>query len=363
MMDGSQGGGGGCSAPAPFLMKTYELVEDPSSNHIVSWDPSGHSFVVWDPPKFCADMLPKYFKHNNFSSFIRQLNTYGFRKTDPERWEFANEEFIRGQTHLLKNIHRRKPIHSHSVSPVTDSERRGYEEEIEKLRNENASLQSQVEKHEKDNLEHKFEFCSLENRLKNIDRRQSQLVELVGQLAQNPTFASSLLHHLDDHNKRRKLLSLRFPSTTTTTSSISSDEDQNHSFLSSQNDLVADLDSSIDFCENLIHGIICDGNSSQDGCGTHSQTSSPSSFVINVETEQQPKKSSRIDMNTSPAESNSNREVDGSSSASVVANGGNDVFWQQFLTEAPGPGERFDRPEVESEKREGGGGEYTHLKI
>lgn len=72
-MDGSQGSS---SAPAPFLIKTYELVDDPITNSVVSWSESGCSFIVWDPQEFASDLLPKYFKHNNFSSFVRQLNTY-----------------------------------------------------------------------------------------------------------------------------------------------------------------------------------------------------------------------------------------------------------------------------------------------
>nr|QBC36001.1 heat shock transcription factor B2b [Narcissus tazetta subsp. chinensis] len=107
------------SLPTPFLSKTYQLVEDPSVNDVISWNEDGSAFIVWKPAEFAQDLLPKYFKHNNFSSFVRQLNTYGFRKIVPDRWEFSNDSFRRGEKRLLCDIQRRKMSTVPAVMPVT----------------------------------------------------------------------------------------------------------------------------------------------------------------------------------------------------------------------------------------------------
>jgi len=52
------------------------LVEDPATDNVVSWNADGTAFVVWQPAEFARDLLPTLFKHSNFSSFVRQLNTY-----------------------------------------------------------------------------------------------------------------------------------------------------------------------------------------------------------------------------------------------------------------------------------------------
>ena len=48
----------------------------PATDAVISWTKAGSSFVVWDAHAFERDHLGRHFKHGNFSSFIRQLNTY-----------------------------------------------------------------------------------------------------------------------------------------------------------------------------------------------------------------------------------------------------------------------------------------------
>ncbi|XWS61133.1 hypothetical protein CRYUN_Cryun07bG0099300 [Craigia yunnanensis] len=107
------------SVPTPFLTKTYQLVDDHTIDDVISWNDDGSTFIVWNPTVFARDLLPKYFKHNNFSSFVRQLNTYGFRKVVPDRWEFSNDYFRRGEKRLLCEIQRRKISWPTAAAAVT----------------------------------------------------------------------------------------------------------------------------------------------------------------------------------------------------------------------------------------------------
>ncbi|XP_020227704.1 heat stress transcription factor A-5 [Cajanus cajan] len=198
--------------PAPFLLKTYDMVDDSSTNDIVSWSSTNNSFVVWNPPEFARLLLPTYFKHNNFSSFIRQLNTYGFRKIHPERWEFANDEFVKDQKHLLKNIHRRKPIHSHSHPPgsLVDPERAAFEEEIEKLSREKTSLESNIYSFKQHHSTAKHQLEDFLLRLDGVEKRQKHLLNFFEKALQNPAFIEHLSRKIESmdlsaYNKKRRL--------------------------------------------------------------------------------------------------------------------------------------------------------------
>ncbi|KAJ4846053.1 hypothetical protein Tsubulata_002572 [Turnera subulata] len=206
------GAGGGGGGPAPFLLKTYDMVDDSSTDEIVSWSSSKNSFVVWNPPEFARLLLPTYFKHNNFSSFIRQLNTYGFRKIDPEKWEFANEDFVKDQKHLLKNIHRRKPIHSHSnpQGSLADPERAAFDEQIERLSRDKAKLEATVAGFEQQRTTEKAQLEEFSRRVDSLEQRQDTLLAYIEKAIQNPSFVELLARKMEAldfsaYNKKRRL--------------------------------------------------------------------------------------------------------------------------------------------------------------
>lgn len=91
--------------PKPFLTKLYKMVNE--ETHSIGWTPAGDALVVKDPEAFAQQLLPLHFKHNNFSSFVRQLNTYGFSKVDPDAWIFAHGHFRRGSYDELNYIQRK----------------------------------------------------------------------------------------------------------------------------------------------------------------------------------------------------------------------------------------------------------------
>lgn len=91
----------------PFLCKLYQIVHTGDTDHCICWSSTRDSLLIVDQSIFAKQILPLYFKHNSIRSFIRQLNTYGFRKrTRAEHVEFWNPFFKADQIELLLQIKR-----------------------------------------------------------------------------------------------------------------------------------------------------------------------------------------------------------------------------------------------------------------
>ncbi|KAE8707861.1 Kinase family protein isoform 1 [Hibiscus syriacus] len=211
-----------CYTVSPFLSKTFDVVDDPSTDSLVSWSSDNNSFVVWKVPELERDLLPKYFKHNNFSSFIRQLNTYGFRKVDANRWEFANEGFLRGQKHLLTTISRRKPANVHciqqpqvqslSVGASVEVGKFGLGEEVEALKRGKNILMQELVRLRQQQQATDNQLQAFGQRIHLMEQRQQQMMSFLAKAMQNPGFLNQLVEqqnegngHLTGANKKRRL--------------------------------------------------------------------------------------------------------------------------------------------------------------
>ncbi|CAN6313543.1 unnamed protein product [Urochloa humidicola] len=214
---------------APFLTKVYDMVSDPATDAVISWAAGGGSFVIWDSHAFERDLLPRHFKHNHFTSFIRQLNTYGFHKVDPDRWEWANEGFVKGQKHLLKTIKRKKKSAQEVTSdlqpapvktaPGTENieigKYGGLEKEVETLKRDKALLMQQLVDLRQYQQSSSLEVQNLIQRLRVMEQNQQQMMALLAIVVQNPNFLNQLVQQQrrsnwwkDDGNRKRRFRAL-----------------------------------------------------------------------------------------------------------------------------------------------------------
>lgn len=65
---------------ASFPVKLHKILSNPEYSGIISWLPNGESWRVLQPKVFAEKIIPLYFRHARFPSFMRQVNGWGFRR-------------------------------------------------------------------------------------------------------------------------------------------------------------------------------------------------------------------------------------------------------------------------------------------
>ena len=145
-----------------FLDKLYAILSDDSYSQYIHWSPDGLYVIISDPNGLSKKVLPEFYKHHNFSSFVRQLNMYNFRKVrtsnkrDQKEQKYMHKEFneskIPEQIKLIKK--KKLKAESKDNDNLTNSkscsipnEDKEYMEKIEQI--ENLDEDSKIKEYKK----------------------------------------------------------------------------------------------------------------------------------------------------------------------------------------------------------------------
>lgn len=121
----------------------------------------------------------------------------GFRKVDPDRWEFANEGFLGGQKHLLKTIKRRRHV-SQSMQQQGGAflELGQYgldgELEIERLKRDRNVLMTEIVKLRQHQQQSRDKVSAMEGRLLSTEKKQQHMMTFLAKILSKPSFVQQL---------------------------------------------------------------------------------------------------------------------------------------------------------------------------
>lgn len=105
----------------------------------------------------------------------------GFRKIETDKWEFANEGFVRGQRNLLKTIQRRKSHHSSNEDGKLGGE-------IESLRKERSLVMEEVVELQDQQRGTAQHIRAVNEKVEAAEREHKRTVSFLAKLLENPAF-------------------------------------------------------------------------------------------------------------------------------------------------------------------------------
>jgi len=203
---------------------------DTCDDNVAAWGEDGTTFVVKNPETFEKVIIPQFFKHSKFSSFVRQLNFYGFRKikfADSIRintaleqrtanfWRFRHENFRKGREDLLIEIKRSKSeegVRGGKKGKGVKKEKEADKGGVKELKTELETMKSRMEKMTK-------EIDELTNLVQTVKLDNNQNKNQVS----NETDADSVEGNRHVGQKRKKVQPFNVTSSVSSLSDLSDD--------------------------------------------------------------------------------------------------------------------------------------------
>lgn len=90
-----------------FSINLYSMLNNPDLSNYIKWDQDDKSIIIFNHNDFAKEILPKFYKTDRFSSFVKQLNEYGFKSIQTgikNVKRFKNKQFNPTNLDEIKNI-------------------------------------------------------------------------------------------------------------------------------------------------------------------------------------------------------------------------------------------------------------------
>jgi heat shock transcription factor len=181
-----------------LLIWCFSFLDDNKNTNLIRWSDDGNSFIVLDEDEFARTLIPELFKHNNYASFVRQLNMYGFHKKvglsdnsmkasemkSKAPSEYYNKYFKRGRPELLwliqkpKNASHPKRKRDDDGKPDSEEERKyqdaggsgGYGEDLAVRGNQDMAMIPRTE------------YNSLRNEVRALQQQQKAISQVLSSI-------------------------------------------------------------------------------------------------------------------------------------------------------------------------------------
>jgi hypothetical protein len=87
-----------------------QILSNPEFSECICWNPHGRSWRILKPPVFEQVVIPLYFRHAKYASFMRQVNGWGFKRivSGNDHNSYYHEMFVREFPQLCLKMQRIK---------------------------------------------------------------------------------------------------------------------------------------------------------------------------------------------------------------------------------------------------------------